>query len=75
VKGQDAAVYRIMSSLKRKFEEMEDMMMIAENAFNSSVSAERKYRLVCRISTDVHEKLERQYGSPSAACTCNDEGL
>ena len=71
MKGQEAATYSVMSSLKRRFEEMKDTLVIAESAFDSSLSSERKYRLVCRISTDVHEEPEKQYGSP--ACTCNDE--
>jgi hypothetical protein len=64
-----APIYRIMSSLKRYLEDLEDTMMIAEGVFNSSVSSERKYRLVCRISSDLHEKFAREF-SP---CTCCDE--
>jgi hypothetical protein len=39
----DAPIYRIMGSLKRYLEDLEDTMMIAEGVFNSSVSSERKY--------------------------------
>jgi hypothetical protein len=59
----------MMSSLKRTFEDVEDTMVIAEGVFNSSVSSEIKYRLMCRISSDLHEKFAREFGP----CTCNDE--
>jgi hypothetical protein len=65
----DAPIYRIMSSLKRTLEDLEDTMMIAEGVFNSSVSSERKYRLMCRISSDLQEKFAREFGP----CTCCDE--
>jgi hypothetical protein len=73
LKGNDRITCVVMSSLKRRLEEMEDTMMMAESVFNSSLSSERKKRLVCRISTDIDEKLERQYGSPP--CPCNAEGM
>jgi hypothetical protein len=73
LKGNDAITCVVMSSLKRRLEDMEDTMMMAESVFNSSLSSERKKRLVCRISTDIDEKLERQYGSPP--CPCNAEGM
>jgi hypothetical protein len=68
-KIHDAPIYRMMSSLKRTFEDVEDTMMIAEGVFISSVSSEIKYRLMCRISSDLHEKFAREFGP----CTCNDE--
>ena len=71
LKGQDVVTYTLMGSLKRRFEEMEDTIMMAESVFNASVSSERKHRLIRRISTDDQEKLEKQYSSPP--CTCNDE--
>jgi hypothetical protein len=73
LKGKDAITCVVMSSLKRKLEEMEDTMLMAESVFNSSLSSQRKSRLVCRISTDIDEKMEKQYGSP--ACTCNEERM
>jgi hypothetical protein len=65
----EAPIYRKMSSLKRTLEDLEDTMMIAEGVFNSSVSSEIKYRLLCRSSGDLHEMFAREFGP----CTCNDE--
>jgi hypothetical protein len=63
----DAPICRITGSLKRTLEDMEDTIMIAEDVFNSSVSSERKYRLICRISSDLHEKFAREF-SPYTCC-------
>ena len=73
LKGQDVVTYTLMGSLKRRLEEMQDTMVLAESVFTASVSSERKRRLICRIDTDEREKLEKEYASPP--CTCNDERM
>ena len=73
LKGQDVVTYTLMGSLKRRLEQMQDTMVLAESVFNASVSSERKRRLICRINTEEEKKLVEEYGLPP--CSCNDERM
>lgn len=59
----------IMHQLKRKHENLEDTMLIAEQIFNSSLQAKRKLRVLRVVYSGFEKKMYEEYGTDQ--CTCD----
>jgi hypothetical protein len=57
-----AAVFMMMGRHKRKLEQAADDMLILEQIFNSSLTCERKRRMIDRVDDGFIAQMRQEYG-------------